>query len=70
MILFAGNQAGALQVLGGTNAVSTLNAGDLHRVVANGLGARAPVTLSQTYPNELIQDTGVITPADRLKDFD
>jgi len=69
-ILFAGNQAGALQVLAGSNAVSTLNASDLGRVVANGIGPRTPVTLSQPYPNELIQDGTVITPTDRLKDFD
>jgi len=69
LVLFAGNQGGALQIITGTNMAVALDGGDLARAIVNGLGARAPLTLDPPFKGDYFDGTSVITPTDTTQDF-
>lgn len=69
LVLFAGNQGGALQVITGSEMAVALDARDLARAVANGLGPREPLELSRPFTGEYFDGTTVITPGDQVRDF-
>jgi YYY domain-containing protein len=69
LVLVAGNQGGALQVISGSPMILALDGGDMARALANGLGARAPLTLAQTWHGSDFDGTTVITPTDTLQNF-
>jgi YYY domain-containing protein len=62
LVLFAGNQGGALQVITGTEMAVALDGPDLARAIANGLGPRQPLTLQKTFRGDYFDGTSVITP--------
>lgn len=70
LVLLAGNQAGALQVLTGTRMAHVLEAPDIARLVLNGIGPRATVQLSQPFNGDNYGGTTEITPVDAVKEFD
>src|SRR5207237_9162558 len=49
LVLFAGNQGGALQVVTGTQMAVALDADELGRAIVNGLGPREPTPLDAPF---------------------
>jgi YYY domain-containing protein len=69
LVLFAGNQGGALQLITGTDMAVALRGGDLARAVANGLGPRQTIALAEPFRGEYFDGTSEITPRDVAQDF-
>lgn len=70
LVLFAGNQISALQVITGVKMVPALQGDELARAIGNGLGARGPLQLDHAFKGWDFAGTSVVTPTDMLKDFD
>jgi YYY domain-containing protein len=68
-VLIAGNQAGALQVLAGSEKVVALEPAQLARAVSNGLGARQTIDISP-FPVDDFDRSPQITPSDKAANFD
>ena len=69
MVLFAGNQGGALEVVTGAEIATALKGPQLAQAIANGLGPRQPLTLDPAFKGWDFDGTSVITPNDMIKDF-
>jgi YYY domain-containing protein len=69
LVLFAGNQGGALELITGSNMAVALGGRDLARAVANGLGPREPLALSQPFKGDYFDGTVAITPTNTLEGF-
>ncbi|HMP41419.1 MAG TPA: DUF2298 domain-containing protein, partial [Roseiflexaceae bacterium] len=69
LVLCGGNLGGALQIASGTPMVLALEAPDMARAVANGLGSRATITLDPPFRGEYFDGTAQITPSDQARDF-
>jgi YYY domain-containing protein len=70
LVLCAGNQGATLQVVSGTPMVLALEGRDMLRAVANGLGPRQPLYLDPPFKGWDFDGTRVITPTDRIAEFD
>ena len=69
LVLFAGNQGGALQVISGADQILALKGGDMARVLANGLGARQPLAIEPPFRGADFDGLSLITPEDRAANF-
>jgi YYY domain-containing protein len=69
MVLFAGNQGGALEVITGAEIATALKGSQLAQAIANGLGSRQPLTLEPPFKGWDFDGTSVINPIDMIKDF-
>ena len=70
LVLFAGNQISALQVITGVKMVPALQGDELARAIGNGLGERTPLNLDREFKGWDFAGTRVVTPTNLLKDFD
>ncbi len=70
LVLFAGNQISALQVITGVKMVPALQGDELARAISNGVGARGPLYLDHEFKGWDFAGTSVVTPTNMLKDFD
>jgi YYY domain-containing protein len=70
LVLLAGNQGGALELITGTNMAVALNGQELWRAVANGLGPRQPIALDSPFMGDYFEGTSIITPTDMVERFD
>lgn len=71
LVLAAGNQVGALQVLAGSEKVVAVQPGQLLTALENGLGARAPLNLGPLFPvGPGLFDNNTLIPADKITNFD
>nr|MDQ2998185.1 DUF2298 domain-containing protein [Chloroflexota bacterium] len=70
LVLFAGNQGGALEVVTGLESPLAMDGRDLARAVQNGLGKRDPLYLQHPYQEWGASDlTTMLTPTDRVANF-
>jgi len=70
LVLGAGNQTGALQVLAGSEKVVAMQPGQLLAALGNGLGARETLDLGPLFPvGPGHFDDSTLTPADKIADF-
>ncbi|MFL5806573.1 MAG: DUF2298 domain-containing protein [Roseiflexaceae bacterium] len=71
LVLLAGNQAGALQIVTGTEVSVALKGQQLAQALTNGLGPRQPLYLDPPFKAKGwdFDGTRVISPTDMLKDF-
>lgn len=69
LVLFAGNQGGALEVVTGLESPLAMDASDLARAVQNGLGKREPLYLLHPYKPWSPDLTTVLTPTDMVANF-
>jgi uncharacterized membrane protein len=69
MVLFAGNQGGALEVVTGAEIATALKGPQLAQAIANGLGPRQPLTLDPPFKGWDFDGTSVINPIDMIEDF-
>ncbi len=69
LVLFAGNQGGALEVVTGLEAPLAMDARDLARALQNGLGKREPLYLQYPYKPWAPELTTVLTPTDMVANF-
>lgn len=70
-VLIAGNQAGALQLLAGSEKVVALEPTQLAQAVGNGIGTRQTLELPPPFPaGEFPDKAAQLTPADKAADFD
>jgi YYY domain-containing protein len=70
LVLYAGNQGATLQVVSGTPMVLALAGPDMARAIANGLGPRQPLYLDPPFKGWDFDGTRVITPTNRIVEFD
>lgn len=70
LVLIASNQAGALQVLAGDGKVVALEPVQLAAAVRNGLGPRAPLDLSPSFPIGDFNNETQLVPTDKIASFD
>jgi YYY domain-containing protein len=70
-VLYAGNQSGALQIITGTEISVALKGQQLSQAISNGIGPRQPLYLAPPFKANGwdFDGTQVITPADKVKDF-
>ncbi len=70
LVLLAGNQGGALEIISGSHKILELGQRDFARAVANGLGSRTRLVLDEPYtPWGDANLTTEIVPADTATDF-
>jgi YYY domain-containing protein len=70
LVLFAGNQGGALEIITGLTSPLAMDGRDLARAVQNGLGKREPLYLQHPYKEWGAPDiTTVLTPTDMAANF-
>ena len=70
LVLFAGNQGGALEIVTGLVSPLAMDGRDLARAVQNGLGTRDPLYLQHPYQEWGAPDmTTVLTPTDMVANF-
>ncbi|HWQ13502.1 MAG TPA: DUF2298 domain-containing protein [Roseiflexaceae bacterium] len=69
LVLFAGNQGGALQVITGSEMAVALRGPDLARAVVNGLGPRATIPLGEPFRGEYFDGATEIVPGDQVEGF-
>ena len=70
LVLLAGNQGGALEIITGSHKILELGQQDFVRAVANGLGARAPLALDAPYTAWGDANlTTEISPTNTIADF-
>jgi YYY domain-containing protein len=69
LVLGIGNQAGALQVVTGSEKVVAVGPATLRRAIANGLGDRKPIELGPDFPSGSFDGTNVLVPRDTRRDF-
>jgi len=70
LVLFAGNQGGALEIVTGLESPLAMDVRDLARAVQNGLGKRAALDLQYPYKEWGAQAiTSVLTPTDMVANF-
>ncbi len=69
LVLGVGNQGGALQVISGTEKILALEGRDMLRLLVNGVGNRATVTLDPPFRGADFEGTTEIVPSDQIKDF-
>ncbi len=70
LVLFAGNQGGALEIITGLASPLAMDVRDLARAVQNGLGQRDPLYLQHPYQEWGAPDvTNILTPTDMLANF-
>jgi YYY domain-containing protein len=69
LVLFAGNQGAALQVITGSDMAVALRAPDLARAIANGLGPRATIPLGEPFRGDYFDGTSEIAPGDQVEGF-
>ncbi len=70
LVLFAGNQGGALEIVTGLTSPLAMDGGDLARAVQNGLGKREPLYLQHPYQEWGAPEmTNVVTPTDMPANF-
>jgi len=70
LVLGAGNQGAALQVISGVNMILALDGRDMARAIGNGMGARQPLQLDPPFRGFDFDGTSVITPENRIANFD
>ena len=70
LVLIAGNQVGALQVLAGDSKVVALEPTQLVAAVRNGIGPRASIALPPSFPSGDFNNETQITPTDKIAAFD
>jgi YYY domain-containing protein len=69
LVLLAGNQGGALEVVTGAEMATALKGPQLAQAIANGLGPRQPLALDPPFKGWDFDGTRVISPTNMLEDF-
>jgi YYY domain-containing protein len=69
LVLFSANQAGALQVIVGSEKVVALQPSQLVTAIRNGLGLRKPIDLPPTFPADEFDGDSRLVPTDKVEDF-
>jgi YYY domain-containing protein len=70
LVVIAGNQVGALQLLAGSEKVVALQPSQLAAAMRNGLGERDTLDLGPAFPvGPGLFDDATLTPADKIEDF-